>query len=173
MNGMLTAALIVFIGRIIWDMLFNIKIEMFNRGNLKGIIGFNFIESIVAIYIIKIVIDLVNQNILLLVFLGAGSSIGGLVVLFIRRKINLKLIGERKYFVRISYTGNDDLVDVLKNAGYELAVRSMEYLDGTKRMVLEGSLANRARKEELKSYLKGRPDKHVTIIAAREVYWIG
>lgn len=170
---MLIAIVIVLFGRILSDLLFNMKIEMFNRGSVKGIAAFNFIESIVGIYIIKVVIDMVDKNVFLFVFLGAGSSIGGLLVLFIRSRMNVKLIGQRSYYVRLSYTGNEDLEGILREAGYNLTISKKKYLDGSEKTVIEGSFENRDRKEEFKRYLKGRPDKHVTIIAAREVYWVG
>ena len=173
MNSIVISILIVLFGRILADLLFNLKIEMFNRGNAKGIIGFNFLESIIGMFIIKTVLDLVDKNIFLLVFLGVGSATGGLLVLFIRNRINLKLIGQRKYYVRLSYTGNEDLEEILRAAAYNLTIEKKKYLDGSIKSVIEGSFESRDRKEEFKRYLKGRPDKHVTIIAAREVYWVG
>ena len=63
-----------------------------------------------------------------------------------------------------------DLVETLRSEGYLFTVEQREFLDGKIRTVLEGSLENRARKEHLKTLLKGREDKLVTIIPAREVY---
>ena len=86
--------------------------------------------------------------------------------------MNKRLIGERQYYARISFTGNEDLADKLKDDGYIFTVEEREFLDGKKRTIIEGSLENRARKERLKAHLKGRTDKLVTIIPAREVYWM-
>ncbi len=166
------SALIVLIGRIMQDILFNLKIEMFNRGKKIGVFCINFFESMVAIYVIKLVIDLINQNIFLLGFLGIGSSLGGIIVIFLRQKMNKKLIGQRKYFVRISIQDSDELLNILKERKFIFTVTKNKFLDGKTRTIIEGSLENRKRKEELKEILRGRENKLVTIIPAREVYWV-
>ena len=86
--------------------------------------------------------------------------------------MNVKIIGQRQYYAGISYTGNDDLVSVLKKNRFIFTVETKDFLDGETRSIIEGSLENRERKELLKKPLKGRENKLVTIIPAREVYWV-
>ncbi|MBN2656418.1 MAG: hypothetical protein JXR86_05100 [Spirochaetales bacterium] len=170
MQILLLSGVVVFFGRILQDLAFNFKIEMFNRGKLSGVFGINFIESIIGMYVIAMVVGYIGEDPRLLLFLGLGSSVGGITVIKIRDHINQKKIGMRQYYARISYIGNDDLVEILGKDGYIFTVEEREFTDGKKRTVLEGSLLNRARKERLKKHLDSRPDLFVTIIPAREVY---
>ena len=170
MENLIISGLIVFGGRILQDLVFNFKIEMFNRGKKSGVFGINFVESIIGMSVIAMVVKYIDTDPRMLVFLGLGSSIGGLIVIKLRDLMNIKVIGQRQYFARISYLGNEDLVDLLRKDGYIFTVETKEFLDGKVRTILEGSLENRARKERLKGHLKDRPDKLVTIIPAREVY---
>ena len=172
MNAIIISGLVVFFGRILQDLAFNFKIEMFNRGNRTGVFIINFFESIIGITIIAMVVKFIDKDPGLLVFLGLGSSIGGLIVIKLRDLMNVKIIGQRKYYARISFTGNEDLISVLKENRYIFTVETKEFLDGETRTIIEGSLENRARKELLKKLLKGRDNKLVTIIPAREVYWV-
>ena len=172
MGALLISGLIVFFGRILQDLAFNFKIEMFNRGKLAGVFGINFLESIIGMTVIAMVVSFIDEDPRLLIFLGLGSSIGGIIVIKLRDLMNKNLIGQRQYYARISYSGNDDLIDILKEEGYIFTLEEREFIDGKKRYLIEGSLENRERKERLKKLLKGRPDKIVTIIAAREVYWV-
>ena len=172
MEALLISGSIVFLGRILQDLAFNFKIEMFNRGKLSGVFGINFIESIIGMTVIAMVVKYIDKDPRLLLFLGLGSSVGGIIVIKIRDLMNKKLVGQRQYFARISFTGNEDLIEILRADGYILAVETKEFLDGTVRTIIEGSLENRARKERLKNHLKGRTDKLVTIIPATEVYWV-
>ncbi len=172
MNALIISGVIVFFGRILQDLVFNMKIEMFNRGTRLGVAGINFVESIIGMSIIAMVVKFISDDPRLLIFLGIGSSLGGLLVLMIRDRMNVKLIGQRQYYARISYTENNDLIDLLRKNEFIFTVEKREFLDGTIRTILEGSLENRARKEELKMYLRGRKNKYVTIIPAREVYWV-
>ncbi|MBI9104608.1 MAG: hypothetical protein JEY99_19485 [Spirochaetales bacterium] len=172
MEALLISGGIVFVGRILQDLVFNFKIEMFNRGKVSGVFGINFIESIIGMSVIAMVVGYIGDDPRLLLFLGLGSSVGGIIVIKIRELMNVKIVGQRKYYTRISFTGNKDLVDILKAESYLFTVKEQEFLDGKTRTIVEGSLENRARKEKLKGILKGRPDKLATIIPAREVYWV-
>lgn len=172
MNTLLVSGIIVFFGRILQDLVFNFKIEMFNRGKKAGVFGINFFESIIGMTVIAMVVKFIDQDPRLLVFLGFGSSIGGLIVIKIRDLMNVKIIGQRKYYARISYSGNEDLIEILREHDFLFTCEHKEFLDGDVRTVIEGSLENRARKELLKGFLKGRENKLVTIIPAREVYWV-
>ena len=49
---------------------------------------------------------------------------------------------------------------------------SREYLNGRKKLIIEGSLDNRKRMLDLKEILRGRPGKHVTIFRADEIYFL-
>ena len=172
MQALLISGIIVLGARILQDLVFNFKIELFNRGKMAGVFGINFIESIIGMTVIAMVVKFIDKDPRLLVFLGLGSSIGGLIVLKIRDLMNIKVIGQRQYFARISYSGNDDLIEILRKDGYLFTMEQRDFLDGRTRTILEGSLENRERKEHLKYLLKGREDKIVTIIPAREVYAI-
>lgn len=172
MNPLIVSAIIVFFARILQDLVFNFKIEMFNRGNRPGVLVINFFESIIGISIIAAVVQFIDDRPILLLAFGAGSSLGGLLVIFLREKMNRKLVGQRQYFARISYTGNEDLLDVLGKEGYVFSVDQKTFTDGETRTLIEGAMENRARKERLKQLLQGRPNKIVTIIPAREVYWV-
>ena len=172
MNTIIISGVIVFFGRILQDLTFNFKIEMFNRGNKTGVFIINFFESIIGITIIAMVVKFIDKDPRLLIFLGMGSSIGGLIVIKLRDLMNVKIIGQRQYFARISFTGNEDLISTLKKNNYIFTVETKDFLDGETRTIIEGSLENRARKELLKKILKGRENKLVTIIPAREVYWV-
>ncbi len=172
MKALIISGLIVFLGRILQDVVFNFKIEMFNRGKLGGVFGVNFIESIIGITVIAFVVKYIDDDPRLLIFLGLGSSIGGIIVIKLREIMNRKLVGQRSYYARISFTGNEDLSDVLRKDGYIFTMEQKTFLDGETRTIIEGSLENRERKERLKKHLKGRSNKLVTIIPAREVYWV-
>ncbi|MBI9106805.1 MAG: hypothetical protein JEZ04_08665 [Spirochaetales bacterium] len=172
MNALLASGIIVLLMRILQDLVFNFKIEMFNRGKKAGVIGINFFESIIGMSVIALVVKYIDQDPRLLIFLGFGSSIGGLIVIKIRDKMNVKIIGQRQYYARISFIGNEDLVEILRDNNFLFTVETKEFLDGQVRTIIEGSLENRARKEKLKTFLKDRENKIVTIIPAREVYWV-
>ncbi|MDC7225490.1 MAG: hypothetical protein PQJ61_01855 [Spirochaetales bacterium] len=172
MEALLISGVIVFLGRILQDIVFNFKIEMFNRGKLSGVFGINFIESIIGMTVIAMVVGYIDDDPRLLLFLGLGSSVGGMIVIQIRTLMNRRLEGQRRYYARVSYVGNEDLVEILKNDEFIFTVETREFIDGMKRTIIEGSLENRARKELFKEHLKGRPDKLVTIIPASEVYWV-
>lgn len=164
--------LVVFAIRIVQDLIFSVKIEMFNRGNRVGVFLVNFFESIIGMTIIAAMVRLLDNRPTLLIALGLGSSLGGLCVIALRRRLDRRLIGQRQYFARISYTGNPDLLQVLIDEGYNFSVEEKEFTDGVTRTVIEGSMINRQRKEHLKNLLRGRENKIVTIIPAREVYWV-
>ena len=70
-----------FFGRILQDLAFNFKIEMFNRGKLSGVFGINFIESIIGMTVIAMVVQFIDEDPKLLIFLGLGSSVGGIIVI--------------------------------------------------------------------------------------------
>lgn len=172
MQALLISGIIVFFGRILQDLAFNFKIEFFNRGKLGGVFGINFFESIIGMTVIAMVVKFIDKDPRLLLFLGIGSSVGGIIVIKIRDMMNVKIIGQRKYYARISFKGNEDLIGILKEQNYLFTFETKEFLDGGVRTIVEGSLENRERKEKLKGILKGREDKLVTIIPAREVYWV-
>ena len=172
MSTLLISSLLVFTARILQDLVFNFKIEMFTRGNKPGVCIVNFLESTISISIIAIMVQFIGGQPILLVALGAGSSLGGLTVIKLRNRMNQKLVGQRQYFTRVSFTGNEDLINLLTAEGYTFSVDKKEFTDGVTRTVIEGSMANRERKEHFKRILKGRQNKFVTIIPAREVYWV-
>jgi len=166
------AAMILFL-RIGQDTLFLAKIDAFNRNNKYYSMSINFVEAMYGITVIKIILDLMQRSVWYLLIFGLGSTLGGLLVSIIKRKLDKKLQGERKYFVRISLEDDIDrteLISILKERNYEFTLATREYLKGHSRLIIEGSLENRKRMLELKEILRGRKGKHVTIFRADEVY---
>ena len=133
----------------------------------------NFVEAIYGITVIKIVLDLMKQNYFYVFVFGLGSMIGGLIVYKIKQKVDYKLQGQRKYFARISLENDVDrseLIDTLIAHDFEFTVDVKKYINGKIKTIIQGSLDNRKRMQELKDILKGRPGKHVTILSADDVY---
>jgi hypothetical protein len=159
--------------RIGQDMLFLTKIDAFNRSNKYYTMSINFVEAIYGITVIKLILDLMRQNYFYVFVFGLGSMLGGLVVYKIKKKIEYKLQGQRKYFARISLENDIDrseLLEILTAHNFEFTVDIREYLNGKIKTVIQGSLDNRNRLQELKDILKGRPGKHVTILRADDIY---
>jgi len=171
-NIVLTALLIVVL-RIGQDTLFLAKIDAFNRGNRIYSMSINLFEAMYAITVIKIILDLMQKSIYYVVFFGLGSLLGGLISSAIKRKLDDRLQGQRKFFARISLDNDRDrseLIDILNRHNFEFTVDLKEYINGKTKTIIQGSLDNRKRMRELKNILRGRPGKHVTILRAEEIY---
>ena len=172
MNVILIASVILVL-RIGQDVLFLAKIDAFNRDNRFYAITVNFLEAVYGITVIKVILDLMETSGWYAVIFGAGSILGGLIVSRVKRRLDDRLEGQRKFFARISLEEDIDrteLINLLKERRFEFTMANREYLDGRRKTVIEGSLENRARMHELKDILRGRKGKHVTIFRAEDVY---
>lgn len=155
------------------DTLFLAKIDAFNRGNKFYSMSINFVEAMYGITVIKIILGLMNTNPYYVVVYGAGSILGGLISSMVKGRLDDKLEGQRKFFVRISLDNDSDrseLIGIFRDRHFDFTMEVREYLDGSMRTVIQGSLDNRRRMHELKEILRGRPGKHVTIFRAEDVY---
>ena len=168
-------ALLILLLRVGQDTLFLAKIDAFNRGNRIYSMSINFFEAMYAITVIKIILDLMNKSIYYVVFFGLGSLLGGLVSSSIKRKLDNRLEGQRKFYARISLDDDKDrseLIETLNQHNFEFSVDKKEFINGKTRTVIQGSLYNRQRMHELKEILRGRPGKYVTILRAEDVYML-
>lgn len=171
-DAILTALLILLL-RIGQDTLFLAKIDAFNRGNKIYSMSINFFEAMYAITVIKIILDLMDKSIYYVIFFGLGSLLGGLVSSSIKRKLDNKLEGQRKFYARISLDdekNRTELLETLIEHNFDFTVDKKEYINGKTKTVIQGSLANRQRMNELKGILRGRSGKHVTILRAEDIY---
>lgn len=172
LHSLLVAGAILLL-RIGQDVLFLTKIDAFNRSNKYYTMSINFVEAMYGITVIKLILDLMKQNYFYVMVFGLGSMLGGLIVYEIKQKVDYKLKGQRKYFARISLENDVDrseLLQTLTDNNFEFTVDIKEYLNGKIKTIVQGSLDNRKRMQELKDILKGRPGKHVTILRADDVY---
>ena len=173
MIDIVLTALLILLLRIGQDTLFLAKIDAFSRGNKIYSMSINFFEAMYAITVIKIILDLMDKSIYYVLFFGLGSLLGGLVSSTIKRKLDDKLEGQRKFYARISLTDDQDrseLIKILIEHNFEFTVDRKDFINGQTRTVIQGSLANRKRMYELKGILRGRPGKYVTILRAEDVY---
>ena len=174
MNILLIAGVILVL-RVGQDILFLTKIDAFNRDNRLYAMSVNFLEAVYGITVIKVILDLMETSGWYAVVFGAGSILGGLISSRVKRKLDDRLEGQRKFFARISLEVDIDrseLIDLLREHRFEFTMTNREYLDGRRKTVIEGSLENRARMHELKEILRGRKGKHVTIFRAEDVYLV-
>jgi hypothetical protein len=173
MIDIILTALLILLLRIGQDTLFLAKIDAFNRGNKVYSMSINFFEAMYAITVIKIILDLMTKSIYYVVFFGVGSLLGGLVSSAIKRKLDNRLEGQRKFYARISLDDDKDRTELIKTFiehNFMFTVDRKEFLNGEVRTVIQGSLENRKRMHELKEILRGRPGKYVTIFRAEDVY---
>ena len=167
--------LIVLTARIVQDFLFLKKIDSFNRNDKVRSMIYNFIEAVYTITIFKIILNLMDSSYVYVALFGLGSTIGGLIISKLKARMDNKLEGQRKFYARITFAEEIDpnpLINELKERNFEFTVDSKTYLSGDRRTVIQGSLENRERMEELKDILRGRKGKHVTIFRAEDVYAI-
>lgn len=165
--------LVVLTARIIQDFLFLRKIDSFNRNDKVRSMIYNFVEAIYTITVFKIILDLMDSSYVYVVLFGLGSTIGGIIISKLKSKMDNKLEGQRKFYVRISFEEEIDpnpLLNELKEKNFEFTVEHKVYINGNRRTVIQGSLESRDRMEELKEMLRGKKGKHVTIFRAEDVY---
>lgn len=174
MNVILIGAAILVL-RIGQDALFLAKIDAFNRDSRIYAISVNFLEAVYGITVIKIILDLMDTSRWYAVVFGCGSILGGLIISRVKRRLDDRLDGQRKFFARISLEEDIDrteLIGILRDNHFEFTMATRQYLDGRVKTVIEGSLENRERMHQLKEILRGRKGKHVTIFRAEDVYLI-
>jgi len=175
MIDIILTALLILLLRIGQDTLFLAKIDAFNRANRVYSMSINFFEAMYAITVIKIILDLMEKSIYYVIFFGLGSLLGGLVSSGIKRKLDNKLEGQRKFYARISLDDDKDrtdLIETLIEHDFEFTVDKKEFINGKTRTVIQGSLQNRQKMYELKEILRGRPGKFVTILRAEDIYML-
>ncbi len=175
MFDIILTALLILLLRVGQDTLFLAKIDAFNRANKIYSMSVNFFEAMYTITVIKIVLDLMQKSVYFVLFFGLGSLLGGLVSSAIKRKLDNKLEGQRKFYARISLDDDKDrteLIKILIKHKFEFTVDKKEYINGKTRTVVQGSIQNRQRMYELKEILRGRPGKFVTILRAEDVYML-
>lgn len=165
--------LFVLTGRVIMDILFLGKMDSFYKSEKIKMMAYGFIESIYAILVFSIIIGLMETNVLYSVIYGIGAIIGMRVSSIIKRKLDDKLEGQRKFFVRITFDERydyDEVIELMKQSNFDFTVDEQQYISGYNRVVIQGSIDNRSRLEEVKEILRGRKGKHVVILKAEDTY---
>ncbi|MDT8298146.1 MAG: hypothetical protein RQ801_07600, partial [Spirochaetaceae bacterium] len=128
--------------RIGQDTLFLAKIDAFNRDNKVYSMAVNFVEAMYGITVIKIILGLMDRNHFFVLIFGVGSVLGGLVSSAVKRRLDDRLEGQRKFFARISLENDIDrtnLIETLRNKNFAFTMETRDYLDGQKRTVIQGS----------------------------------
>ena len=175
MQTYLLTGLLILVLRAGQDVLFLAKIDAFNRSNRLYSRIINFIEAMYGITVISIILGLMSTNMLYLLVYGLGSVLGGTISGMVKKKLDDKLEGQRKFFARITLEENideEDLVKELKTNNFEFMVQKQEYISGNFKTVIQGTLQNRQRMNQLKDILRGRPGKHLVILRAEDIYMI-
>lgn len=163
----------VLTGRVVMDILFLGKMDSFYKSDKVKMMIFGFVESVFAVLVLSIIINLMSSNPLYSLIYGVGAVLGMRISSFIKRRLDDKLEGQRKFFVRITIDERydyDEIIWLLKEGGFDFTVVEKEYISGNKRIVIEGSIENRERLDRVKEILKGRKGKHVVILRAEDAY---
>jgi hypothetical protein len=171
----LLTALAILVLRIGQDSLFLAKIDAFNRENQFYSTTINFIEAMYGITVIKIILDLMSQNVFYILVYGIGSICGGLISRYIKGRLDDRLEGQKKFYARIALENDQDrsaLIEILRERDFDFTVEVRDYINGHQRTVIQGPLDNRKRMHELKSILRDRSGKLVTILRAEDVYML-
>jgi len=169
----LILGIFVLTGRVLMDILFLGKMDSFYKSEKLKMMVYGFIESIYAVLVLSIIIGLMETNILYSIIYGVGAIIGMRVSSIIKRKLDDKLEGQRKFFVRITFDERydyDEVIDLLKKSEFDFTVDEQEYISGYNRVVIQGSVDNRERLDIVKEILRGRKGKHVVILKAEDTY---
>lgn len=162
----------IFLGRIFLDVFFLGKMDAFYKDDKLKLIIFGFLEAVYSVVVLSIVIGLMETHWLYSATYGIGAIAGIYVSSFIKKRLDKKLEGQRKFFVRVSMQDPTNLFDILQRHGFSFEYRESKYINGRKRYVIEGSIDTRERLEEMKQILQGRRNKHVTILRAEETYML-
>lgn len=167
--------LLILVLKIGQDVLFLGKIDAFQRGNKLYYWGISFVEAAYGISVLGYVIALMSSSFYYIFIYGAGAVLGAIISSKIKSRLDNKLEGQRKFFIRITLDDHIDeteLIDVLKEHDFEFVVEKQLYISGQFRTVIQGSLEDRQRMWELKELLRGRKGKHVVIMRAEDVYML-
>lgn len=167
------AAIVVILGRVLLDVFFLMKMDSFYKSAKIRLFIFGFLEALYSVGVLAIIIDLMKTNWLYSILYGLGAILGMWVSRHIKRRLDDKLEGQRKFFVRITIDENADyeeLIWLLAERKFDFTVAEKRYLSGDARAVIEGSLDDRSRLNELRDILRGRKGKHVVIMRAEEAY---
>lgn len=167
------AAIVVVLGRVFLDVFFLMKMDSFYKSAKIRLFVFGFLEALYSVVVLAIVIDLMQTSLLYSALYGVGTILGIWVSSLIKRRLDDKLEGQRKFFVRITIEEHEDyeeLIWLLAERKFDFTVTEKQYLSGEPKAVIEGSIADRSRLNELRDVLRGRKGKHVTIIRAEEAY---
>lgn len=163
----------VLTGRVIMDILFLGKMDSFYKSEKIKMMAYGFVESIYAIVVLSIIIGLMESNILYSIIYGIGAIIGMRVSSIIKRRLDDKLEGQRKFFVRITFDERydyDEVIDMIKEEEFDFTVDEQQYISGMNRVVIQGSVENRDKLNIIKEILRGRKGKHVVILKAEDTY---
>lgn len=165
--------LFVLAGRIIMDILFLGKMDSFYKNAKLKMAIYGFAESVFAVLVLSIIIGLMDTNSLYAILYGVGAILGMRISSLIKSKLDDKLEGQRKFFVRITIDEHhdyDEIIWLLKESDFDFTVVEKKYISGETRVVMEGSVENRDRLNRIKEILRGRKGKHVVILRAEDVY---
>lgn len=174
MNIILNIILILIL-KIGQDVLFLGKIDAFNRNNKLYYLLISFIESAYAISVLGYILILMSTSYIFILIYGIGAILGAFFSSLIKKRLDNKLEGQRKFFVRITLDDEideKDLIDKLKKEGFEMIVEKQKYISGECRTIIQGSLIDRQQMWKLKDILRGRPGKHLVIMRAEDVYMV-
>jgi len=173
MHNLLIIGTIVFFGRVVQDIFFLGKIDAFQKSKKPYMMAMNFLDAVYGILMLRYVIHYIDISVLFAVVFGLGSAIGGLLIIKLRDRLNKRLKGQRRFFIRISSPKKMlDLISLLKKEKYQFSIDRKKYTDGKVMTVLEGGVDTVVRKDRIKELLRGRMDKHVVIVRAEEVYYL-
>lgn len=167
--------LFVLTGRIVMDVLFLGKMDSFYKNDKIKMVIYGFTESVFAVLVLSIIIGLMQTNIFFSIIYGLGAVLGMRISSFIKSRLDDKLEGQRKFFVRITMDEHydyDEVVWLLKESEFDFTVVDKKYISGEHRIVMEGSVENRERLNRIKDILRGRKGKHVVILRAEDVYML-
>lgn len=157
------------------DVLFLAKIDAFNRTNRLYYLAVTFIETAFGIFGLSIVLNMVGSNYYYIFVYAAGAVLAGFISSLIKRRLDDKLEGQRKFFARITLedaVDETELIDLLREHKFEMVVEKQQYISGKFRTVIQGSLENRLRMNELKDILRGRKGKHLVITRAEDIFYL-
>lgn len=160
-------------GRIVMDILFLGKMDSFYKSERIKMAIYGFAESVFAVLVLSIIIGLMQTNIFFSIIYGLGAVLGMRISSFIKRRLDDKLEGQRKFFVRITIDEDhdyDEIIWLLREEDFDFSVTKKPYISGKKRTIIEGSVDNRERLNRIKEILRGRKGKHVVILRAEDVY---
>lgn len=165
--------LFVLSGKIMMDILFLGRMDSFYKSEKVKMMIYGFSESVYAILVFSIILNLMEESIFFSIIYGFGAVLGMRISSFIKRRLDNKLEGQRKFFIRITFDEKydyDEVIKLLKEERFDFTVTEKEYISGITRIVIQGSIDNRERLDKVKNILRGRKGKHVVILRAEDAY---